>query len=69
MRFIEHCSDVDLVRELVRRAKAAGRLTAAPDKTTRHVPHRSVLIGIDPDNTADLILDDEAVDVLLNEEK
>lgn len=66
MRFVEHCTDEELVRELVKRAKDRGRLQSAPDKTTRHTPHSSVLIGIGTDHTADLVLDDDAVDILLH---
>lgn len=64
MNNLSQYSDLDLLRELIRR----NGHTEAATETKRYVPFRETLIAVGKDHTAEIIMCSETIDLLLKEQ-
>jgi hypothetical protein len=60
MNTIKDFSEIQMLRELIRR----GKIQEAPNKMVFHAPYSSVLVGIGKDHYADIIIADDAIEEL-----
>ncbi|MFJ5538545.1 hypothetical protein [Vreelandella titanicae] len=57
---MDQFTDLELLAELLRRN--SDRLTGSPVKRTYGTPHFDLCIGVGPDHTADITLDNDALE-------